>query len=211
VLDEETAVERYFAMLYPGARGSPTWLDKAKLESLGFAASQLESIRKRGDRARAELSREVLLVLELDGPAYQTSLERVRRNVESQAAKGIKEAAELKKVLEAEQGANSRLFVVDAGLDLAALRTKYPDHARYAMVRGQVQPQLHSENRTPKLVGYITEISIHEVNVPFEIRKVFDFVPKTTGETYKPESPPYEVTINFGKRLEPWITAAIRK
>lgn len=211
VLDEETAEQRYFAMLYPGAGGSPSWLDKAKLETLGFSTSQLETIRKRGDRHQAELSKEVLLVLELDGPAYQASLERVRRYVESPAAKVKREAAELKKILEAEQGENSRLFVVDAGLDLAALRAKYPDHARYAIVRGQVKPQLRSESRAPKLLGYITEISIHEVNAPFEFRKVFEFIPQETRETDQSKSPPYEVAVNFGKRLEPWITAAIRK
>lgn len=211
VLDEETAEPRYFAMLYPGAGGSPSWLDKAKLETLGFAASQLETLGKRGDRSRAELSKEVLLVLELDGPAYQASLERVKRYVESPAAKGKREAAELKRILEAEQGENSRLFVIDAGLDLSALRAKYPDHARYAIVRGQVEPQLRSESRAPKLLGYITEISIHEVNVPFEFRKVFEFVPKRMGATDQPKSPPYEVTVHFGKRLEPWITAATKK
>lgn len=211
VLDEETAEQRYFAMLYPSAGGAPSWLDKAKLEALGFAASRLETIRKQGDRHRAELSKEVLLVLELDGPAYQASLERVKRYVESPAAKGKREDTELKKILEAEQGENSRLFVVDAGLDLAALRAKYPDHARYAIVRGQVQPQLRSETRAPKLLGYISEISIHEINAPFEFRKVFEFVPQTMGAIDQSKSPPYEVTVNFGKRLEPWITAAIRK
>jgi hypothetical protein len=210
VLAEEAADSHFFNTLYPGSGGAPPWLDKAKLETLGFATSQLETLGKRRDLPRAQLAKEVLLVLELDGPAYQASLERVRRYVESQAAKGIKEGTELKKILEAEQGANSRLFVVDAGLELAALRAKYPDLARYAIVRGQVQPQLRSENRASRLLGYISEISIHEINVPFEFRDVFEFAPQM-GENYQPKPLPYDVTVNFGKRLEPWITAAIRK
>ena len=210
VLEEEAADSHFFGTLYPGSGGAPPWLDKAKLETLGFAASQLETIGKRGDRPRAQLAKEVLLVLELDGPTYQTALERVRRYVESQVAKGGKEAAEAKKLVAAEQGVNSRLFAVDAGLDLAALRAKYPDLAHYAIVRGQVRPQLGSEKRAPKLLGYISEISIREINAPFEFRNVFEFDPQV-DENYQRKSLPYDVTVNFGKRLEPWITAAIRK
>ena len=37
-----------------------------------------------------------------------------------------------------EENESSRLFVIDAGLDSAALRTKYPDRARYAIVQGVI-------------------------------------------------------------------------
>jgi hypothetical protein len=210
VLEDEAADSHFFNTFYAGVGGAPLWLDRAKLETLGFAASQLDAIAKGRDRHRDPLSKEVLLVLEFDGLAYQTSLERVRRYAQSESAKGGKEAAEAKKLLDSEQAENSRLFVFDAGLDLAALHAKYPDQARYAIVRGQVQPQLRTENRAPGILGYISELSIHEINVPFDFRNVFESAPQL-GENYRPKPLPYEVTVNFGMRLEPWITAAVRK
>ena len=208
VLQEETAGSHYLSWGNVSSGGAPAWLDKAKLETLGFAGTQLEITGKVRDSIQKQLSKEVLLVLELDGPIYQTSLDRVRRYAERQAAKDPKEA---KNILEREQSINSRLFAADAGLDAAALRTKYPDHSRYAIVRGRVRPQLLDGTHPAKPFGYISDISIDEISVPFIFREVFDFVQQEIVTNQRNLIPPYEVTVTFGKRLEPWITAASKK
>jgi hypothetical protein len=78
------------------------------------------------------------------------------------------------------------------------------------ITRLSVQPQLRSDKRATRILGYISEISIYEINVPFEFRDVFESAPQM-GENYRPKSLPYDVTVNFGMRLEPWITTAARK
>lgn len=197
----------YFGFGYARSGGTPEWLDKTKLEALGFTATQLEKARRSGESGWEQPSREVLLVLEFDGPVYQASVERAKRYSELPSARDAKER---KNILEREQRKSSRLFVVDAGLDAEALRTKYPDRSRYAFVRGQVQPRVQDIRSSAKVRGFVTDVGVQEISVPLEFREVFDFVQYGGYSSSRTESPPYEVTVTFGKRLEPWISAASR-
>ena len=192
--------------------GSPIWLDQAKLRELGFDVSQ--SIDgERGHRFYTrQLPKAVFVVLELDGPAYQTALRTVREYAARQEAQraadpGKKEsenrARRGRELLEQEEQTNSRLFVVDAGLDAAALRAKYPDRSRYAIVRGSVRPMLAWDNKNSALSGLVSELNLEEINVPKRFRTSFT----GRGREYEVRAPSaYEVTIAFGQRLEPWIT-----
>jgi len=96
-----------------------------------------------------------------------------------------------------EQNHNSRLFVIDAGVDLQKLRAAYPDRNRYAIIHGLISPNF-VYGKEARVGGYISELHAERINVPFNYRQVFD------------NAAPYKVTIAFGKRLEPWITAASR-
>ena len=58
---------------------SARWLDRAKMESLGFDLSDVSEYPRLG---RHELARDVLLVLEFDGMAYRRALERARQHPE---------------------------------------------------------------------------------------------------------------------------------
>jgi hypothetical protein len=78
-------------------------------------------------------------------------------------------------------------------------------------VRGRVRPQLLDDTHPAMLLGYISDISIGEISVPFIFRVVFDFVQQEIVTNQQNPISPYEVTVTFGKRLEPWITAASRK
>lgn len=182
--------------------GAPEWLDKAKMESLGFDMEQRSGSVRWNDR---QLSRDVLLVLELDGQAYRRSLERARQHVAAEEAKlegmadGNEKRSRLKSAADQvarEENENSRLFVIDAGSDLAALRGKYPDRARYAIVRGQVRPAWSGERSDSPARGYVTAVSVAEVNVPHALRPLI-------GE---PGANKFVADVAFGRRLEPWIT-----
>lgn len=203
---------------YAGFGGVPDWLDKAKLTALGFDVSKPEDTPQGRMYYDKLLSKDVLLVLELDGPAYRTALARAQRHFQNEQAllkanPGKKEfevrAKNTKQTLYQEERINSRLFAVDAGHDAAGLRAKYPDRNRYAIVRGQIQPRLGEINHKPKLSAYISNLSITQINVPARYRQIFEPLQQSARTNrYDAAVSPYKVTMAFGKRLEPWITEA---
>lgn len=184
--------------------GSPEWLDKAKLESLGFDMKPEGGGGIRwNDRT---LSRDVLLVLELDGEAWRQVLSRTREYRAAEEAKlaamaeGKEKDIRLKSLadqLAREENENSRLFVVDAGLDAKVLRGRYPDRTRYAIVRGQVRPPWEGGRNEANARGYVNAVSIATINVPYEFRELL------AGKTGKER---FSATVPFGQRMEPWIS-----
>jgi hypothetical protein len=202
---------------YTGHGGTAKWLTKAKLAELGFDVSHAEDSDRGRGRYERQLPREVLLVLELDGPAYREARERVERHANLEEALRIanpdkkefeRRSKEARDRLDREQRQYSRLFAVDAGLDADALRARYPDRARYAIARGEVRPALIGPGDSRKASGYIGRLGIDEINVPLELRNVFEHaLPNGAG----PRDPaPFNATVAFGTRLEPWLTAAAR-
>lgn len=198
---------------YAGSGGSPAWLDQAKLESLGFDIAAYGQAQDAGRRAHP-LGKEVLFVLELNGAAYQQSLERARRYAAEENAKlaAMPDKAEFKlrakqaqDRLRQEELESSRLFVIDAGMELPALRAKYPDRGRCAIVRGRVRPRLSGSGRDVKMAGYIDGISIGSINVPFEHRSVFEMKNLQDRGARAAQLPPFDATLAIGRRLEPWI------
>jgi hypothetical protein len=204
--------------LYSEFHGVPEWLDEAKLASLGFDVSPPPATRKAAWRYDRQLPRETLVVLELDGPAYQKALERARKRARDEAAKAAKTgktgpgtpAAQAADFLKNEETANSRLFAVDAGPDAQALRAKYPDRTRYAIVQGKVRPSYQSgRGKEARWTGFIEVIDNARVNVPLQFRKAVESAPHSIARaTASPPLPAFEVTVAFGKRFEPWIIAA---
>jgi len=195
---------------YPGRE--PVWLDGTKMVELGFlpppSAGSLDS---RGSaRYQKQLSRELLLVFELDGPAYRRSLELTAQHLVSEEAKLaaspgdrmlVTRVNNAREALERETSRNSRLFVADAGLDAAALRAKYPDKTRYAIVRGEIRPWIAGRDRYS---GYIRGPSVDSINVPFGLRTVFAGA-SGLDEIDQRNVAPFEAVVAFGRRLEPWI------
>ena len=180
---------------------SPRWLDRAKMEGLGFRfPDESGSVRRKAP----ELARDVLLVLEFDGEATRRALERARqrRVVEELKLATLPEGKEkenrrksLDNELAREEKESSRLFVIDAGLDLLALRAKYPDRAHYMIVRGQIRPMWRGSEGNP-VRGYVSNLAIGVVNVPHALRPLLSDV----GERKS-----FVATVAFGRRLEPWI------
>jgi hypothetical protein len=206
------------ATFYWNFQGAPEWLDESKLASLGFDVTPPPATPKASWRYERQLPREALVVLELDGPAYQKALERARERAAKEAAKGAQTgktgpgtpAAQAATFLRNEETANSRLFAVDAGRDARALRAKYPDRTRYAIVQGSVRISYQTgRGKEARWTGYINDIQNAQVNVPLEFRKAIEFaqIARRPGPAVQ-GAPPFEVTVAFGKRFEPWIIAA---
>lgn len=192
--------------------GTP-WLDKAKLTELGFDMSRSPYTAAGARYYAKQLPREVFLVLEFDGAAYRTALQRaeeqMKRAGERAAANpAVKElSGNLERAtanLDSERNRNSRLFVVDAGRDSAALRAKYADRAHYAIVPGIVRVTTQRRGTDAAPVGYVDSLSVNSIEVPAAHRWPFAAAYKDAGEG-APRAGKYAVAVAFGKRLEPWI------
>ena len=210
----------FFGQPYMSYSRTPAWLDSAKLESLGVRMTRLTNTPEGRSHYRRQMPKPVLLVMEMDGPAYALVRARVRewaareeslRTINPAAPQFASRALSARGTLEREERAGSRLFVVDAGLDRAALRALYPDRARYAIVRGAVRPQVVGPDTALRLDGYVTELPADRINVPRSFRTVFDSVRRIATPPDEPVSSPFSVSVAFGRRLEPWITAADRR
>jgi hypothetical protein len=201
VRTEGAEKERYYPFM--DYYGDPVWLTPAKLAELGVDVSEpLDT--ERGKRRYQKLpSREVLLVLELDGENHRAALELARARAAREAT------AAAAKQLQNEEQAASRLFVVDAGRETRALRARYPDRTRYAIVQGRIQPRLSGEGKQARLRGYIEGLSIDHVNVPLELRPVFEGLAVEYG--LETPSRRFEATVAHGRRLEPWLAGARKR
>ena len=186
--------------------GAADWLDRPKLAALGF-----DVVTDRAERKfKRWRSKEVLLVLEFDGPAYRQALARVQQKADEEeklllANPGNKEferrAKRAREAAERDEREASRLFVVDAGLDAATLRAQYPDPTRSLIVRGQVRPQRVSRDRQDRMTGHISALSVAQINVPLEFQPAL----QRAAPTAKTAS--FSATVALGQRLEPWIVA----
>ena len=189
------------------------WLDKAKLAELGFDLSRPPSTAEGARYYGKQLPREVLLVLEYEGAAWRAALQRAeeRANRAGERARANPGAVELKKALESasadldsEKSRGSRLFVVDAGRDSAALRQKYPDRSHYAIVPGIVRLASRRRGMDMIPIGYVSSLSVAAINVPTAYRAPFASAYKDADEAM-PRPGKYEAVVAFGRRLEPWI------
>lgn len=202
--------------------GQPSWLDAAKMAELGFAAPDMNTYadwqRRRG------ASREVLLVLELDGPARQVRLEQVRAKTDEQIAKAAAQppgqaessVRQAKEWRQREENEFSRLFAVDAGLDLAALRQRYPDRSRYVIVRGRISSAYDIKGqgaaRHVEVRGWLQGVATDTLNVPYEYRSRLADVDngRSPRDKARDALKGAQITIAFGRRLEPWVVAIDR-
>lgn len=200
------------------ARGGPAdWLDGPRMAALGFDPVVASDAAEREHYVR-QLPREAVFVLEFDGPAYRQALLMARENAArhqaaAEANAGSKEFGErTKRALDAlrrEENWNSRLFVIDAGADVAALREKYPDRARYLLLRGIVRPHLVVHSGQPaRLGGYVSQLALSGVQVPYALRHELDALPASTRTGGQGSR--YRARLTVGQRLEPWLSAIER-
>lgn len=210
VVQEEVG-RHYF---HTGRWNAAEWLDRAKLTALGFEVpTDLETAELRRRFGRS-LPREAFLVLEYDGPAYQTMLDRVRayRDAERALAGQHSDEEEFKRRAKdaerrwrVEQQSASRLFVVDAGLSPEGLRKQYPDRRRYLIAAGKVRANIISDGDDDwRAQGYIEALAVPRVNVPAGYHKLFDALPAR----HDLDDPPrFRLELAYGRRFEPWIRA----
>lgn len=213
----EIAAESTYGELYDR---EASWLDQEKLRELGFDVSYPQHTEDGRRHYEKSLPRSALLVLEQGGPAFERALAEAREGA-ARARKllaahpsdaRIKQDAEYaQKELEREETENSRLFVIDAGQDWDALRRKYPDSTRYAIVGGRIRMGLHNYPGTPKIKGYVYHLDIDRISVSAEYRGAFKPMLEDRSDYWVKNSFPFDATIAYGRRLEPWVIAASQR
>ncbi len=207
-------------------REDPAWLDSAKLRELGFRVDGDPSGERAIELCRFAYPRLVFLVLELEGDAWKRWIARREEDVaklRADVARGAAEASRLadaEKLLEIDRTMRSRLFAIDAGLNDEALRGRYEDPSRYAIVAGYVIPRLRSaKNGPPTLTGWIENLVVSEVSVPLGLKARLtpflaaetqaEWLEKRRKETEHawpaPVPPRYRATVAWGRRDEPWL------
>lgn len=198
--------------------GAPAWLDEKRMAELGFDVERARGNDGKQGKNIDNSEREVLVVLELAGAAWQQSLAKARQRLAHQedllrASPTAKELIQAEKrareLLAREENENTRLFAIDVGTDLAALRAKYPDHSRYPILRGKLRLRQTFDRNQPVLSGYLGQLDVQQINVPHALRGVFESLPAARND--RANSPPaFVATVAVGKRLEPWIEAVAR-
>jgi Domain of unknown function (DUF4824) len=200
-----------------GLDRSPAWLDQRKLAELGFGTIPPAAATTRAPRER---ERPVVLVLELDGPAYQRFLAQAAASAtkarsEAAAKPTDKEAGEA--ALNAERqwtmarDRASRLFVVDAGRDADALRLRYPDRHRYAMLRGIVTVNWARANTTGwRLSANVERLLVPAIQLSRGQALALGTAARPTMAYDDSPRPPFRAELVIGRRLEPWV-ASLRR
>jgi hypothetical protein len=193
---------------------TPVWLDTEKLVELGF---DIPAIERDIDKHKYRLfhrSTEVILVLEYGGDAWRKAVEfaqikadTLRQEIEDHPgdALRVKLLEQYDSRVERLRTTQSRLYVIDAGLDRRALLDKYSGSDKYLFARGQIG--LRWSDHDQQIIGRIRQLDIHRVHVPVPFSRVIadfagaDWSPRPT-QTLPPR---YKIGLNVGNRLEPWI------
>jgi len=196
-------------------RGSPAWLDRAKLSELGFKLQPQRGNSAGRQAFEKELPRGVYLVLEYNGAAHQRTVVNSEKELEAQQAllannphkEEFEERVEkAQKKFYNEQHHNSRLFVIDAGLDKQNLRNAYPDTSKYLLMKALIRPTWSRFGEEEEWKGTITDLLVGTINVPLEHRAIFEPLEDTQLRRNQNRlAPRYKVRVAFGKRAEPWV------
>lgn len=190
-----------------------SWLKPAQLRELGFEIpADLES-EEGMERVAKQPSRRAWVVLENDGPAYQAALEYARKSLERATALASANADDpefqqrlntARGVLEREERMETRLYVVDAGPDETALRARYPDRQRYAIVNGRLNAMIEGDVGRRHMTALVAEIDADSIRVPHQYRSIVEPLARPQ-EYFREREPRFAATVNFGRRFEPWI------
>lgn len=191
------------------------WLTKEKLAELGFDVSQPVKTNTDGIYYRRQKAKEVTLVLEYNGKAYQATLAAAQKYLDELKAEAPADTSDWRDKnklrqaeanLKHEQASASRLFVIDAGLDQESLRKQYPDNKKYLLLKGLIGVNITTNKDKDRMFyGYIRRLSIQTIHIPLEHHKILEKVMAEDFRLKQDEPPRYAVTLNIGKRLEPWV------
>lgn len=206
------------------------WLDAAKLGELGFDLGAIEAAPRNehsnGDAALAP-TRSAFVVLEYEGASWHAWLAKREGEVAALREKvegGLEDRGKLsdaEALLAIDRTSRSRLMPVDAGLDPSALRARYPDRSRCAVVPAFVGVRARiAEGSTARFRGTIERLAVERITVPTDLLPPLDpFVPQATADEVErraredaaasrwpaPAVPRYQATLAYGRRLDPWL------
>ena len=205
-------------------RDDLTWFDAAKLRALGFDPKAYVKRNNNGHHhdGKNPLPRQAYVVLEYDGPAW---IERLKQK-ENELAAFPERIAKGKTTIDAQKRAQqkldrmrttaSRLIPVDVGASPEALRALYPDRSRYLVTAAEVRMRVNYGQANGGILdtarGTITRLLINPISLPERFHSVLSKATSTSSVKphnryygYNAKPPRYRVTVQYGRRFEPWI------
>ncbi len=204
---------------FPGEPG-PGWFHREKLEAVGYDCSRPltdPSARLAYEKA---LPRQAFAVLEYEGEAWRAAIAEAEQDRDRIAAQmGRQEATrkdlkEVEKDLDRLRRTSTRLAAVDVALDPDALRSQYPDRGKYLIVQAEVRLTVvdapveeNGVQHPASLRGVISSILVDRIVVPRDLHSALVLLRKDRRSFSGPHEPRYRVTVNYGRRYEPWIHA----
>lgn len=191
-----------------GEDGQTAWFDRAKLLSLGF-----EDLPRDGDTTGAPhfpmQVRPAYAVLELDGPAWTRWITRSEARLDSIRAANPADTLQYPVARSFERNTHTRLMLVDAGLDPAALRTQYPLRTMYLILPATVSASFHLGLRVradkPRAPGHasgqVTQLLPGTLHVPLPLRDSLLALGASPPDT----ATHYTVTLKVGRQYVGWV------
>ena len=196
---------------------SPQWLHDAKLTSLGFDINALKKSTKAEHSRLDIISNEVILVLEYQGETYRKALQANEQKLADLQHKVLNHPDDEKLTITLSKYENrlerfnfvtSRLYVIDAGLDLQALMKQYPQQGKYMFARGEIGLSWNDD----AIEGRIKQLLIDNIHVSLPASERLSKL-SLENRHYKYDGdiapPRYRVKLKIGQRLEPWIESVV--
>jgi hypothetical protein len=173
------------------------WLGTARLAALG-ADTTLDAVRRRRMDARPAFA-----VLELDGPAWREHVAaRIADHERALAGdSSVMRRDSLRSLYRTDLERGSRLIMVDAGPDAAALAARYPDAASHLILPAVVRTFVEYRFREPAapvdtVLGSRVELEQRRLLVSGEQARVVLTPGRSRG---------YRVMLATGRSHAPWV------
>lgn len=201
---------RYQEIRNKGADDSWTsnpWLNREKLTSLGYRLPPEGAEEQNSVYVPRFPKKKVFVVLELQGQAYEQALAQATAAVAAQRRAEKWEAwRDAERQLRQLRDEDSRLFLVDAGLDAQELRQRYPKRDQYIIVPGQAKIRWNSRRTAgePRFYSWIS-IERDEIFVPLEFSAAFAGLVQQAQARKDGRPLQFQARLAFGQKLEPWI------
>ncbi len=222
---------RTMTWIVDGSRGpwlhaTPAWLDREKLGALGFDVS-VDPLTPGAERHyQVQPPRAVFVALELGGDAYREYLAAWTKRLEEEAARAggatptAERRAEIERELAAAPGTASRLALVDADRDAAALRARHPDRQKVALLRAVLRVRWREDApgrdlpERARIEGTLSDLAPETLTVPPRLLAALEALPLLESGPQlfdadrvallgRPSR--YRVRVAFGRNHEPWI------
>ena len=156
----------------------------------------------------------MLLVLELDGPAYRREVRLAEERLAEARArnKALPKDEMLSSQMEAARHQLKHEQERPADCSSSTPASTWPPAPALPRApalrhrQGRVRPWSAVDEGRTLVGGYISRTDLAAINVPRQWHAVFA---KVDGQNYR--LAPLELHLSFGQRLEPWITNAVRR
>lgn len=197
-------------------RWSP-WLSPQRLAELGFDLALPASLEEAYRLARRQPARRGWAVVQLAGSSWDRWVVAVRAEVadlDRKLAAGAAESwtKESRRQLEHDLRAGSRLFMIDAGPDAAALRASYPDRASFLILPAEVRLDVSVDKGTSTCVpqrcrpaGRVSLLT-DELQVPRHLQHLLP--PEPPSQVARDDDlqrPRFVAVVRSGARREVWL------